>query len=323
MSTHSEILIPVSGEDARPTRGTPSKIRVALFGFGVVGSGVWEVLRAKRKEFRKQFGIEIEIAGICVRDLAKQRLGNVPPELLTDQIEPLLADDSIDVVLELIGGRYEAASLIEQALRGRKHVITANKLVLAHELPRLAAIAERNGVELLYSASVCGSVPVISALDELRTRDTITKIAGIVNGSTNFILTMMSDSLVQGQGVSFEEAVDEADVVADEDADQEHDREGREYSPALARISDHFPEGVGQRSWDHKDQEHRQQVAEWGRILKRMRRVGIEEASPVSAQLFDGFLRSYRSLRDDLLRAFDCRYLGVRLEILHDALRDV
>src|SRR5205823_2652001 len=94
------------------------------------------------------------------------------------------------------------------------------------------------------------------------------------------------------------------EVVTDEYPDQEHHGEGRENSPALARIADHLSEGVGQSARDQKDQEHRQQVAERGRILKRMRRVGIEEASPVGAELFDGFLRSYRSLSDDLLRAF-------------------
>ena len=106
----------------------------------------------------------------------KERGTSAPRSLLTNHAASLLEDDSIDVVLELMGGRYEAATLIERALESRKNVITANKLVLAHELPRLAALAERQGVELLYSASVCGSVPVLAALDELRTRDTIRQI---------------------------------------------------------------------------------------------------------------------------------------------------
>ncbi len=218
-------------------------VRIALFGFGVVGTGVWEVLEAKSKEFRRLFAAEIEIAGICVRDLAKQRITTAPRSLITDQPEQLLEDDSIDVVIELIGGRYEAVNLIEHALRSRKHVITANKLVLAHELPRLAALAERNGVELLYSASVCGSVPVLAALDELRTRDTIQKVSGIVNGSTNFILTMMGDSLTlptpNGGGIELGDAIDEARRRGFLEADASLDLSGADAAQKLSVLTYH------------------------------------------------------------------------------------
>jgi homoserine dehydrogenase len=217
------------------------RLRVALFGFGVVGTGVWNVLREQQIAFRKQFNAEIEIAGICIRDLEKPRLASAPTELITTRAEKLLEDDSIDVVIELIGGRYEAASVIERALEGRKHVITANKLVLAHELPRLSAIAKRHGVELLYSASVCGSVPVLQALDELRTRDTIRKISGIVNGSTNFILTMMSDSLAQSgnTATSFEEAVAEARRRGFLEADASLDLSGADAAQKLSVLTYH------------------------------------------------------------------------------------
>jgi homoserine dehydrogenase len=209
-------------------------LRVALFGFGVVGTGVWEVLEAKRTTFRRQFGTEIEIAGICVRDVEKPRITTAPHSLITDVPERLLEDDSIDIVIELIGGRYEAANLIEHALGSRKHVITANKMVLAHELPRLASLAERQGVELLYSASVCGSVPVLAALDELRTRDTIQKISGIVNGSTNFILTMMSD-----EGVSLEAAMTEARARGFLEADPSLDVSGADAAQKLSVLTYH------------------------------------------------------------------------------------
>ena len=220
----------------------PRKLRVALFGFGVVGTGVWNVLSEQRAAFRKQFNAEIEIAGICVRDREKPRLADAPAELITTRTEELLEDDSIDVIIELIGGRYEAANLIERGLTQRKHVITANKLVLAHELPRLSAIAKRLGVELLYSASVCGSVPVLSALDELRTRDVIRKISGIVNGSTNFILTMMNDSLAKEANTvatSFEEAVAEARRRGFLEADASLDLSGADAAQKLSVLTYH------------------------------------------------------------------------------------
>jgi homoserine dehydrogenase len=180
----------------------PEILRIGMFGLGVVGSGVWRVLREKRREFAERFGIDVSIERVCVRDGAKDREADLPTDLITLDPQDILADDSIEVVIELMGGRYEAQAVIEAALKARKHVITANKLLLAHELPRLRKLAERNGVNLYYSASVCGSVPVLRALDDHRAGDTVEAIRGIVNGSTNFILTSMADS-----GLSYDEAL--------------------------------------------------------------------------------------------------------------------
>jgi homoserine dehydrogenase len=163
------------------------------------------MLKTKRGEFYDRFGIDAEVAGICVRDTLKERDSDLPRNIFRADPNELLCDDSIDVIIELIGGRYEALDVIERALRSRKHVITANKLVLAHELPRLRNLADRSGVNLFYSASVCGSVPVLNALDDLRIGDRITSIQGIVNGSTNFILTSMTNN-----GLTYEQALAEA-----------------------------------------------------------------------------------------------------------------
>ncbi len=198
-------------------------IRIALFGFGVVGTGVWNILQSKRQELRSRFGIDLEIAGICVRDLSKERQVLIEterlPGLITSDPYALLGDDSIEVVLELIGGRYEALDVIEASLESRKHVITANKLLLSQELPRLRTRADRMGVNLFYSASVCGSVPVLNALDGLKIGDEIIGIRGIVNGSTNFILTLMQetgssyqDALVAAREAGFLEADPTLDV---------------------------------------------------------------------------------------------------------------
>jgi homoserine dehydrogenase len=212
----------------------PRVVRLGLFGFGVVGTGVLKILAAKRDEFRKRFGVSLEVAGICVRDLEKEREVDVRPEIVTDRSEVLLQDESIDVVLELIGGRYEAQTVIENALRSRKHVITANKLVLAHELPRLRSIADRNGVSLFYSASVCGSVPVLRALDEIKQSDTIAKIAGIVNGSTNFILTMMGSD-----GAEYDDAIKEARARGFLEADPTLDVSGADAAQKLSVLIYH------------------------------------------------------------------------------------
>ncbi len=184
------------------TRKRLDTLRIGMFGLGVVGSGVWRVLREKRAEFIKRFGIDVTIERVCVRDGAKDREADLPTDLITLDPSDILEDDSIDVVIELMGGRYEAQAVIEAALKARKHTITANKLLLAYELPRLRTLADRSGVNLHYSASVCGSVPVLRALDNHRSGDSIEAIRGIVNGSTNFILSSMASS-----GLSYDEAL--------------------------------------------------------------------------------------------------------------------
>jgi homoserine dehydrogenase len=209
-------------------------LRVALFGFGVVGSGVWNIIESKRTEFRKRFGIDVEIAGICVRDLQKERGAVAPKHLLTTDLTSLLADDSVDLVFELVGGRYEALDIIERSLDSRKHVITANKLILAHELPRLRQCAERKGVNLFYSASVCGSVPVLRSLDEHRIGDEILSLRGIVNGSTNFILTLMTE-----QQVSYDEAIKEARARGFLEADPTLDVSGQDAAQKLCVLTYH------------------------------------------------------------------------------------
>src|SRR5439155_27251393 len=107
----------IERESKRPALPNKRQVRIGLCGFGVVGSGVVNILRAKNREFQERFGVELEIAGICVRDLAKERAVAVDPSIVTDRIEKLLADDTIDVVIEVIGGRFAAQALIEHALR--------------------------------------------------------------------------------------------------------------------------------------------------------------------------------------------------------------
>ncbi len=196
----SEQFIDIAEESFIPKR--LDRLRIGMFGLGVVGSGVWRVLREKRNEFAYRFGIDVTIERVCVRDGSKDREVDLPIDLITLNPADILEDESIDVVIELMGGRYEAQTVIEAALKARKHTITANKLLLAYELPRLRTLAERNGVNLHYSASVCGSVPVLRALDNHRSGDSIEAIRGIVNGSTNFILSSMTSS-----GLSYNEAL--------------------------------------------------------------------------------------------------------------------
>lgn len=220
--------------------------RVALFGLGVVGSGFCRLLNAKAAEIEQRFSARFEIAGVVVRDPTKIRAADLNAYAVTDKPEVLLSDPSIDVAIELIGGHYEALHLIESSLSQRKHVITANKLLLSKELPRLRERARRQGVLLEYSASVCGSVPVLQAIDECRGNDEIEQIRGIVNGSTNYILTAMSES-----GISFEEACGIAREQGFLEADPSLDLSGQDAAQKLSVMAFHaFDRHVKPRDMD-------------------------------------------------------------------------
>jgi len=261
-------------------------LNVALFGCGVVGTGVWQILEAKRSELVRRFKTNVVVRGICVKDLAKQRDASIPAGLITDDPEQLLSNDSIDLAIELIGGRYEALEVIERSLAHRKHVITANKLVLAHELPRLRKQASRKGVNLFYSASVCGSVPVLRAIDELRIGDEITSVKGIVNGSTNFILTLMSE-----QGVSYEDACKEARIRGFLEADPTLDVSGQDAAQKLSVLTYHAfgkhlrPDDIQREGIEAIDIESINAAKQDGKVIKLIAEARLNESGEVVARV--------------------------------------
>ncbi|HEY6172340.1 MAG TPA: homoserine dehydrogenase [Candidatus Kapabacteria bacterium] len=209
-------------------------LRIGLFGCGVVGSGIVKILQAKRNEFRERYSTEISIEKICVRDIDKERDVLLDDDLFTTNRNELIYDDSLDVIVEVIGGYDDAKDIIIRSLENGKHVITANKYLLSHEIEELRSIAEQNNVGLVYSASVCGAVPVINALDEFRSYDEVTKIRGIVNGSTNFILTMMAS-----EGVTFARALEEAQRRGFAEADPTFDISGADAAQKLSVLCYH------------------------------------------------------------------------------------
>jgi homoserine dehydrogenase len=209
-------------------------LRIGLFGCGVVGSGLVKIIQAKRLEFRERYNTDISIEKICVRDIDKERDVELDGELFTTDRNELIYDDSLDVIIEVIGGYLDAKDIIIRSLENGKDVITANKYLLSHEIEELRRIAEQNNARLIYSASVCGSVPVIKALDEFRSYDEVTKIRGIVNGSTNFILTMMAN-----EGVTFARALEEAQRRGFAEADPTFDISGQDAGQKLSVLCYH------------------------------------------------------------------------------------
>ncbi|GAA0599500.1 homoserine dehydrogenase [Kutzneria viridogrisea] len=197
------------------TTGKP--IKVAMLGCGTVGTEVARLLREQRHDLAARIGAPVELTGIAVRRPNKHR--DAPQELLTTDSAALVESD-VDVVVEVIGGIEPARGLLLSALRAGKSVVTANKALLAEHGPELYAAADASGADIYFEAAVAGAIPLLRPLRESLAGDRITRVMGIVNGTTNYILSAMS-ATGSGYGETLEEAsrlgYAEADPTADVD----------------------------------------------------------------------------------------------------------
>ncbi len=196
-------------------------LRVAVLGCGSVGSQVVRLLREQADDLTARVGAPVELAGVAVRRLEATREVDVPDGLLTTDAAGLVARDDVDVVVEVIGGIEPARSLILSALEHGASVVTANKALLAEDGPTLFEAAEKAGVDLYYEAAVAGAIPIVRPLRESLAGDRVTRVLGIVNGTTNFILDAMDSS-----GAGFAEALEEAQQLGYAEADPTADVEG-------------------------------------------------------------------------------------------------
>jgi homoserine dehydrogenase len=170
-----------------------SKLNIGLFGCGVVGSGVYRILQERGEAIERQTGVRLEIAKVAILHPEKDRPVDLPPSLVTVDGNEILDDPDIDVVVEVIGGERDAIGIISRALVGGKQVVTANKVVVSKHLPRLRRLEDLHGGRLFYGASVCGSIPILKVIDETLATDRILSLRGVVNGSTNFLLSRLAD----------------------------------------------------------------------------------------------------------------------------------
>ncbi len=196
-------------------------LRVALLGCGTVGGEVVRLLHSSADDYAARVGAPLEIAGIAVRRLGRTRDLPVDDALFTTDALGLVEREDVDVVVEVIGGIEPARTLILAALRAGKPVVTANKALLAEDGATLYAAAEQAGVDLYYEASVAGAIPLLRPLRESLAGDQISRVMGIVNGTTNYILTRMDE-----QGMGFSEALDEASALGYAEADPTADVDG-------------------------------------------------------------------------------------------------
>ncbi len=200
---------------------SPQALRVALLGCGTVGAEVVRLLASSSDDLAQRVGAPLELAGIAVRRPGRVRDLPVDPALFTTDALGLVQREDIDLVVEVIGGIEPARTLILAALGRGKAVVTANKALLAEDGATLHAAAARHGADLYYEASVAGAIPLLRPLRESLAGDHITRVTGIVNGTTNFVLTRMDET-----GSGFADALDEATALGYAEADPTSDVEG-------------------------------------------------------------------------------------------------
>lgn len=207
------------------------QVNVALLGLGTVGAGVWKMLSSNQDVIARRTGRFFHIQSILVRDLEKKRGLTGVEHLLTNQYEDILAKD-VQIVVEVMGGIEPARTYIRQAIEKGCHIITANKELIAHHGVELEQLAHEKGVQLLYEASVGGGIPVIGTLQHFLKANRIHKISGILNGTTNYILTQMND-----YNRDFEDVLQEAQAKGYAEADPTFDVEGYDAVHKLAILS--------------------------------------------------------------------------------------
>lgn len=196
------------------------KIKIGLLGLGTVGTGVYKLIRMRSDVMKRTIGAQLEIKKILVHNKNKKREG-VDESLLTDNWKDILEDEEIQIVIEVIGGIEPAKTMILEALKAGKNVVSANKDLIAEEGRELLDTAQEYGKDFLFEAAVAGGIPIIRPLKQCLAGNEITDVLGIVNGTTNYILTKMFE-----EGMEFEDALRQAQKLGYAEADPTADVEG-------------------------------------------------------------------------------------------------
>jgi homoserine dehydrogenase len=248
----------------------PRAIRIGLLGCGTVGGGVVRLLHANAASFAARVGAPIEIARVLVRSKEKERVGELDRSLLTTDADAVLGDPSIDVFVEVMGGVSPARAYIERALGQKKSVVTANKMLLAEEGPALIERAQRESVDLAFEGSVGGGIPVVRVLRDAFASDRMLRLIGIVNGTSNYILTAMS----QG-GLAFGDALADAQRKGYAEADPTLDVGGHDAAHKLAILAlvafgARVPGAIATEGVDKIDARDHQFASRFGYVIKHV-----------------------------------------------------
>lgn len=195
--------------------------KIGLLGFGNVGGGAYHILTKNKKIIEERTGVSPEVVKILQRSRNKKRFAEADPSILTEDPDEIIKNPEIDIVAEMIGGIEPATSFMIQAMKEGKHVVSANKAAIAANYRELTETARENNVEFLFEASVAGGIPVLTALTNPLQANNFVEIMGILNGTTNYILTKMTE-----EGLSYSEVLKDAQQKGFAEADPTADVEG-------------------------------------------------------------------------------------------------
>ena len=207
-------------------------MKVGILGLGTVGGGVVNVLQKNSKSIKRRTGVEIELVIAGVRDISKKRICDTKKIHLTEDPFEVVNHPDIDVVLELIGGFGLAKELVEKAINNGKHIITANKALIGNHGNELIKLANKKKVRFLFEASVAGGIPIIKALEQGLSANNVESVAGIINGTGNFILTDMKE-----KGRDFNDVLKEAQALGYAEEDPTFDIEGIDAAHKLSILA--------------------------------------------------------------------------------------
>lgn len=208
------------------------KTAVGFLGCGNIGCGVYRLIMEHGAAMEENEGVAFDVRRVLVRSLGKKRSVEVPREIMTDCADDVLADPEIKIVMEFMGGVEPAASYMIRALQNGKTVVTANKMALASRWDDIVDAARSSGAGLYYEASVCGAIPIIRAMNDSLQANRITSVMGIINGTTNYILSRMSS-----EGAAYEEVLSDAQRLGLAEPDPTADVEGYDAAYKLSILS--------------------------------------------------------------------------------------
>lgn len=265
-------------------------VGIGFLGCGNIGCGVFRLLEQQRVQMEKNEGVSFEVRRILVRSTGKRRSADIPEGLLTACAEDVLADPEISVIMEFMGGEQPAASYMMRALEAGKTVVTANKMALATHWNELLCAAREHGAGLYFEASVCGAIPIIRAMCDSLQANRISSVTGIINGTTNYILSRMSS-----EGASYQAALAEAQRLGLAEPDPTADVEGFDAAYKLSILSSlafhrHVPvESVYREGISRVTPEDVQFGREFGLTLKLLA-VAKEENGRIQARVHPAFV---------------------------------
>lgn len=207
-------------------------IKIGLLGLGTVGSGVYLLLKERNRSIQRQIGVNAVIKRVLVKNILRNRPRGIDMNIITDNPQLVLDDDEIDVIVEVMGGEVPAFSYVKKAIKNGKHLVLANKELMAKHGKEIFDLAAKKKVDVFFEGSVAGGIPIIRALKESLSSDEITGINGIINGTTNYILSRMSH-----RGLNFADALKEAQHKGYAEADPSYDVNGIDAAFKLAILS--------------------------------------------------------------------------------------